>query len=177
MKELIKWKANVLPTSEDRQLSIMSLRNVAKARFFHSSFPQYSITPLAQLDGMKPAGGIQKDHIVAVVLRVLHRLPGDGNRIALPHLKDGQLQLGAHDLQLLNGGGAVDVAGRQKGTSAVLPAHQARQLGAVGGFAGALQAHQHYHGGGMGGHEPGGIRRTDDTALADAALDQCRIVH
>ena len=52
MKELIKWKANVLPTSEDRQLSIMSLRNVAKARFFHSSFPQYSITPLAQLDGM-----------------------------------------------------------------------------------------------------------------------------
>ena len=26
--------------------------DVAKARFFHSSFPQYSITPLARLDGM-----------------------------------------------------------------------------------------------------------------------------
>ena len=28
------------------------LDNVAKARSFHSSFPQYSITPLAKLDGM-----------------------------------------------------------------------------------------------------------------------------
>lgn len=52
MKETIKWVANQLPPSEDRQLSIMSLSNVAKARFFHSSFPQYSVTPLARLDGM-----------------------------------------------------------------------------------------------------------------------------
>ncbi|MEG1594023.1 MAG: diaminopropionate ammonia-lyase, partial [Oscillibacter sp.] len=52
MKETIKWVANQLPPSEDRQLSIMSLSNVAKARFFHSGFPQYSITPLARLDGM-----------------------------------------------------------------------------------------------------------------------------
>ena len=52
MKEKIKWVANNMPPSEDRQLSIMSLSNVAKARFFHSTFPQYSITPLAQLDGM-----------------------------------------------------------------------------------------------------------------------------
>ena len=52
MKEKIKWVANSMPPSEDRQLSIMSLSNVAKARFFHSTFPQYSITPLARLDGM-----------------------------------------------------------------------------------------------------------------------------
>ena len=48
----IQWVDNHMPPSEDRELSIMSLGNVAKARFFHSSFPQYSITPLARLDGM-----------------------------------------------------------------------------------------------------------------------------
>ena len=39
MKEPILWAANRMPKSDDRQLSIMSLKNVAKARFFHSSFP------------------------------------------------------------------------------------------------------------------------------------------
>ena len=52
MRETIQWTLNQMPRSDDRQLSIMSLGNVAKARFFHSSFPQYSITPLARLDGM-----------------------------------------------------------------------------------------------------------------------------
>ena len=52
MKEKIKWAVNHMPASEDRQLEVMSLRNVAKASFFHNSFPQYSITPLACLDGM-----------------------------------------------------------------------------------------------------------------------------
>ena len=52
MRDPIKWTLNRMPGSDDRQLPIMSLKNVAKARFFHSSFPQYSITPLARLDGM-----------------------------------------------------------------------------------------------------------------------------
>lgn len=52
MKEAIKWTVNRMPKSEDRQLSVMSLDNVAKARSFHSSFPQYSVTPLAHLAGM-----------------------------------------------------------------------------------------------------------------------------
>lgn len=52
MKEAIKWTVNRMPKSEDRQLSVMSLDNVAKARSFHSSFPQYSVTPLARLSGM-----------------------------------------------------------------------------------------------------------------------------
>ena len=39
MKDQIKWVLNTMPKSDDRQLSIMSLGNVAKARFFHSSFP------------------------------------------------------------------------------------------------------------------------------------------
>lgn len=52
MKEAIKWTINHMPKSDDKQLDVMSLPNVAKARFFHSSFPQYSITPLDQLSGM-----------------------------------------------------------------------------------------------------------------------------
>ena len=50
--ELIRWVDNHMPPSEDKNLPIMSLNNVAKARFFHSTFPQYSVTPLARLDGM-----------------------------------------------------------------------------------------------------------------------------
>lgn len=56
--EPIKWVMNRMPKSEDKQLSIMSLDNVAKARAFHSSFPQYSITPLARLDGMAKYLGV-----------------------------------------------------------------------------------------------------------------------
>ena len=44
MKEAIKWTINHMPKSDDKQLDVMSLPNVAKARFFHSSFPQYTIT-------------------------------------------------------------------------------------------------------------------------------------
>ena len=52
MNEPIRWIDNHMPPSDDRQLSKMALDEVAKARFFHSSFPQYSVTPLARLDGM-----------------------------------------------------------------------------------------------------------------------------
>ena len=52
MKEKIKWVANQMPASEDHQLSIMALEAVEKARDFHRSFPQYSVTPLARLPGM-----------------------------------------------------------------------------------------------------------------------------
>ena len=52
MKEPIQWTLNRMPRGEAPHLSIMALPNVAKARFFHSSFPQYSVTPLARLDGM-----------------------------------------------------------------------------------------------------------------------------
>lgn len=53
MEPKIKWKLNTLPRSEDRELGIMSLENVAKARAFHRSFPQYAVTPLAKLEDRK----------------------------------------------------------------------------------------------------------------------------
>lgn len=48
----IKWIQNRMPKSDDQQLAIMSLENVERAYFFHKSFPQYSVTPLANLTGM-----------------------------------------------------------------------------------------------------------------------------
>ena len=52
MNQPIQWAVNRMPKSDDRQLSVMSLDCVDKARSFHSGFPQYSVTPLARLDGM-----------------------------------------------------------------------------------------------------------------------------
>ncbi len=56
--ESIKWTLNAMPKSEDRHLQIMSPDNVSKARAFHRSFPQYSVTPLARLDGMAARLGL-----------------------------------------------------------------------------------------------------------------------
>ena len=50
--EPIKWVLNKMPKSGDKHLGIMSADNVEKAQAFHRSFPQYTATPLARLDGM-----------------------------------------------------------------------------------------------------------------------------
>ena len=54
----IKWTKNRMPKSDDRQLAIMSLANVERAYRFHRSFPQYDITPLANLTGMAHTLGL-----------------------------------------------------------------------------------------------------------------------
>ena len=48
----IKWIMNTMPKSDDGWLSVMSEKNVDKALSFHKSFPQYNVTPLAELKGM-----------------------------------------------------------------------------------------------------------------------------
>ena len=58
MTEQIKWVENTMPKSDDAQLTIMSLDNVATAEAFHKSFPQYSVTPLAKLDKMAERLGL-----------------------------------------------------------------------------------------------------------------------
>ena len=45
----LKYCINHLPKTEDKNLPIMSVEEVKKARDFHSSFPQYVVTPLADL--------------------------------------------------------------------------------------------------------------------------------
>ena len=56
--EKILWALNKMPKSEDKCLPVMSLENIKQAREFHKSFPQYSITPLAKLDGMAEGLGL-----------------------------------------------------------------------------------------------------------------------
>lgn len=51
-REEMKWVKNEMPASDDKNLGLMSEDRVAEAREFHRSFPQYSVTPLAKLDGM-----------------------------------------------------------------------------------------------------------------------------
>ena len=54
----IKWVKNQMPKTGDTKRMIMSLDQTAKARTFHQSFPQYSVTPLAHLRGMANVLGL-----------------------------------------------------------------------------------------------------------------------
>ena len=68
----------------------------------------------AQLGALRePAGSIQKHHVIAVANGMLHSGLGNVHRIGLAHLEHRQTQLLAADLQLPDGGGAVDVTGHQ----------------------------------------------------------------
>jgi len=69
---------------------------------------------------MEPAGGIQKDQVIAVFPGVGHSGFGDVHRVGLTHLEHRDVQLLSHHLQLMDGGGAVDVAGGQQGALASL---------------------------------------------------------
>lgn len=57
--EQIKWIENQMPKTDDTQLGVMQLDQVAKARAFHKSFPQYAVTPLANLSGMAQHLGLR----------------------------------------------------------------------------------------------------------------------
>ncbi|MFQ4243022.1 diaminopropionate ammonia-lyase [Clostridioides difficile] len=56
----IKWKLNNLPKSEEKEKGIEFLRDeeIAKARAFHESFPQYEKTPLVKLDNLAKSLGV-----------------------------------------------------------------------------------------------------------------------
>ena len=71
---------------------------------------------------VQPSGGIQKDHVVAVLPGVLDGLLGDVYRVRLTHFEHRDVQLFAHHLQLVDGGGTVHIAGDQQRPLAVLSA-------------------------------------------------------
>ena len=56
----IKWTMNHMPKTEDKNLSIMAVEEVKKARAFHESFPQYEVTPLADCTHMAAYLGLNK---------------------------------------------------------------------------------------------------------------------
>ena len=60
MQEKIKWVINEMIPSQDKNLHIMDLSNIQKARTFHESFPQYTLTPLYQLEKMAAYLGLKE---------------------------------------------------------------------------------------------------------------------
>lgn len=55
-----KWKINTMPKSDDKNLPIMEVEEVEKAREFHKGFPQYKETPLTYLKEMAKYLGLNK---------------------------------------------------------------------------------------------------------------------
>ncbi|MGL4392441.1 MAG: diaminopropionate ammonia-lyase [Fusobacteriaceae bacterium] len=59
MDKFIKWEKNHLPKAADKNCAnILSVEEVTKARKFHESFPEYSVTPLANLKNLAKALGL-----------------------------------------------------------------------------------------------------------------------
>ena len=54
----IKWVKNTMPKTEDKNLSVMALEEVEKARAFHRTIPGYARTPLADLKHMARRLGV-----------------------------------------------------------------------------------------------------------------------
>ena len=101
---------------------------------------------------VQAAGGIDDQHVLAVVAGVIHRFLGGFHGVLGALFKHRHPHLLAHHLQLLDSGGVVNIAGGQQGLFALLD-QETGQLGGHGGFAGALQAAEHIdrgHGGGPG---------------------------
>ena len=61
--ESIKWTINQMPKTADENLKVMGLDEVSKARAFHESFPQYSVTPLAKLTQMAYSSGTWRKYM------------------------------------------------------------------------------------------------------------------
>lgn len=61
--DTIKWAVNHMPKTDDRNLSVMALPEIKKARAFHESFPQYTQTPLAKLPQMAEYLGLGEVYV------------------------------------------------------------------------------------------------------------------
>ena len=61
--EIMKWKENHMPKTEDKQLAVMTVSDIKKVKTFHESFPQYTQTPLVKLDKMAEELGVKEIYI------------------------------------------------------------------------------------------------------------------
>lgn len=59
----IEWVVNTMPGTDDKNLPVMALDEVKKARTFHESFPQYSKTPLVKLEHMAEYLGLDQIYV------------------------------------------------------------------------------------------------------------------
>ena len=63
MDQKILWAVNKMPKTDDKNLPIMGLEEIKKARTFHESFPQYSETPLTKLPNMASYLGVKEVYV------------------------------------------------------------------------------------------------------------------
>ena len=63
MDQKILWAVNKMPRTDDKNLPIMGLEEIKKARTFHESFPQYSETPLTKLPHMASYLGVKEVYV------------------------------------------------------------------------------------------------------------------
>ena len=63
MDQKILWAVNKMPKTDDKNLPIMGLEEIKKARTFHESFPQYSETPLTKLPHMASYLGVKEVYV------------------------------------------------------------------------------------------------------------------
>ena len=58
MDKIIKWKFNGLKNCGKASTNFLSKKEVAKAKNFHESFPQYKRTPVAALNNLAKEIGL-----------------------------------------------------------------------------------------------------------------------
>ena len=63
MDQKILWAVNKMPKTDDKNLPIMGLEEIKKARTFHESFPQYSETRLTKLPHMASYLGVKEVYV------------------------------------------------------------------------------------------------------------------
>jgi hypothetical protein len=97
-----------------------------------------------RLVDVQAPGRVDDEHVLALGLGAIERPAGDVDRIALGALLvDVGADLPAHLHELVDRGGAIDVARRQRDRRAVLALEPAGELGRGGRLARALQAGEH----------------------------------
>ena len=95
--------------------------------------------------GLKAPGGVRQHHVHFPRQRRLHGVENDGGAVgALALLHNGHGVARAPCLELIHGGGAERVAGRQQHRAALVP-QPLRQFADERGFAGAVHAHDQHH--------------------------------
>ena len=95
------------------------------------------------LVNVQTARRVDKQHVVAMPARMFICRLRNGDRVALALLKHRNVELAADDLELVNGGRAIDVAGHQQRPAALTLFKIPCQLGDVRRFTRALQADKH----------------------------------
>ncbi len=94
---------------------------------------------------VKAAGRVDDQYVAALLLRPLHAVLGYLDRVGVGALVvDRHVELCTEGLQLIDGGGAIDVAGDHRRALA-LRQEEVGQFAACGGLARTLQAHHHDH--------------------------------